>query len=103
MRAASAARRWPPRQSGYARGWADQAISNNLSESFSEAVPAVTIAIAKKKGTNAVTVAQTILDQAEKLRAEMLPDDVEMVITRNYGLTANEKVNDLVDAVAWRS
>lgn len=65
-----------------------------------EAVPAVTIALAKKKGTNAVTVAQTILEQAERLRAQVLPDDVEMVITRNYGLSANEKVNDLVEALA---
>src|SRR5262245_18019203 len=81
-------------------GESHKAISDNLSESASEAVPAVTIAIAKKKGTNAVTVAQTILDQAEKLNAEILLDDVEMVITRNYGLTANEKVNDLVNAVA---
>src|SRR5262249_53596004 len=76
-------------------GETDKAVSGNLSESVGEAVPAVTIAIAKKKGTNAVTVAQTIHDRAEKLCAEILPDDVEMVITRNYGLTANEKVNDL--------
>lgn len=65
-----------------------------------EAMPAVTIAVAKKKGSNAVSVARTILDEAEKLRADVLPDNVEMVITRNYGLTANEKVNDLVEALA---
>ena len=62
-------------------------------------MPAVTIAIAKKKGTNAVTVAKSVLDHAEKLRADVLSDDVEMVITRNYGLTANEKVNELVEAL----
>lgn len=72
----------------------------NFSESAGEAVPAVTIALAKKKGTNAVSVAQTILAEADQLRAEVLPDNVEMVITRNYGLTANEKVNDLVEALA---
>jgi multidrug efflux pump subunit AcrB len=65
-----------------------------------EAVPAVTIALAKKKGTNAVRVARIILQEAEKLRAEVLPDDVELVVTRNYGLTANDKVNDLVEALA---
>lgn len=65
-----------------------------------EAIPAVTIALAKKKGSNAVSVARTVLEEAEKLRADVLPDNVEMVITRNYGLTANEKVNDLVEALA---
>lgn len=66
----------------------------------SPAVPAVTIALAKKKGTNAVTLAQTILDRLEKLRHDrVLPDDIEVVITRNYGLTANEKVNELVEAL----
>jgi multidrug efflux pump subunit AcrB len=65
-----------------------------------EPAPAVTIAIAKKKGTNAVTVAEAILNQARVLRRDVLPDDIEMVITRNYGLTANHKVNDLVEALA---
>ncbi|UCC28742.1 MAG: efflux RND transporter permease subunit, partial [Phycisphaerales bacterium] len=61
--------------------------------------PAVTIALAKKKGTNAVWVARDILSAAERLKREVLPDDVEVVITRNYGLTANEKVNELVEAL----
>lgn len=79
-------------------------VAHNVNESTpiengAESVPAVTIAIAKKKGTNAVTVAQTILDQAEKLRADVFSDDIEMIVTRNYGLTANEKVNELVEAL----
>ncbi len=68
--------------------------------SVEPAVPAVTIAIAKKKGTNAVAVANAVLDAAQRLRAEVLPDDVELILTRNYGLTANEKVNDLIEALA---
>jgi multidrug efflux pump subunit AcrB len=64
------------------------------------AQPAVTIAIAKKKGTNAVWVARDVLAAAEDLKAHVVPDDVEVVITRNYGLTANEKVNELVEALA---
>ena len=60
---------------------------------------AVTIAIAKKKGSNAVWVAQAVLAEAEHLRPTMVPDDMEMVITRNYGLTANEKVNELVEGL----
>ena len=60
---------------------------------------AVTIAIAKKKGSNAVWVAQAVLAEAEHLRPTLVPDDMEMVITRNYGLTANEKVNELVEGL----
>ncbi len=61
---------------------------------------AVTIAIAKKKGTNAVVVAQQVLRQAEELKNSLAPDDMELVITRNYGLTADEKVNELVEGLA---
>ncbi len=66
----------------------------------SESQPAVTIALAKKKGTNAVTVARNILAAAEKLKGEIVPDDIEIVITRNSGLTADEKVNELIEALA---
>ena len=62
--------------------------------------PAVTIAIAKKKGSNAVWVANAVLREAEKLRGTIVPDNMELIVTRNYGLTANEKVNELVEALA---
>jgi len=65
----------------------------------SEAVPAVTIALAKKKGANAVALADTILRRAERLRSEVLPDNIEMIVTRNYGLTADEKVDELIEAL----
>lgn len=63
------------------------------------AVPAITLALAKKRGANAVTVAQRVLEAAEELRAEVIPDELHLVVTRNYGLTANEKVNELVEAL----
>lgn len=63
------------------------------------AVPAVTLALAKKQGTNAVAVAEQILHAAEELRRDSLPHDIELVVTRNYGLTADEKVNELVEAL----
>ncbi|MCS6977231.1 MAG: efflux RND transporter permease subunit [Gemmatales bacterium] len=63
-----------------------------------EPYPAVTLAFAKKKGTNAVTLAATLLKEAEQLRRDrVIPDDVDIIITRNYGLTADEKVNELVE------
>ncbi|HND50911.1 MAG TPA: efflux RND transporter permease subunit, partial [Pirellulaceae bacterium] len=61
--------------------------------------PAVTIAVAKQKGSNAVHVARAVLAAAERLRDEIVPDDVDLVITRNNGLTANEKVNELIEAL----
>ena len=60
---------------------------------------AVTIALAKKRGTNAVWVAQDILKGAAQLKREIVPDDIELVVTRNSGLTADEKVNELVEAL----
>lgn len=61
--------------------------------------PAVTIAISKQKGANAVTVANNVLAAADELRRDVLPDNVEMVVTRNNGHTANEKVNELIEAL----
>ncbi len=61
--------------------------------------PAVTIAVSKQKGANAVTVADNIVEAAEQLRRDVLPSDVELIVTRNYGHTANEKVNELVEGL----
>jgi multidrug efflux pump subunit AcrB len=72
-------------------------ISNLRSEISS---PAVTIAISKKKGSNAVSVANEIVAAARSLTSDIVPDDMDLVITRNAGLTSNEKVNELVEALA---
>ncbi len=58
--------------------------------------PAVTIAVSKRKGTNAVTVGEDILHRLEPLRGTVIPADVEMTITRNYGDSAKEKSNELL-------
>ena len=58
--------------------------------------PAVTISLAKRKGTNAVVVAEHALERFDELGAELLPSGVHTLVTRNYGETANEKVNELV-------
>jgi len=60
------------------------------------AVPAVTIAVAKKKGSNGVAVAQAVLDRVEALKGDMIPNDVHVTITRNYGKSADQKVKDLI-------
>ena len=58
--------------------------------------PAVTIAVSKRKGANAVTVGAEVLRRLEALRGTVIPSDVEMTITRNYGDTAKEKSNELL-------
>jgi len=58
--------------------------------------PAVTLALAKKKGTNAVAVADMILQRLDELKGSVIPDDVFVEVTRNYGETAREKVGDLL-------
>ncbi len=61
--------------------------------------PAVTIAIAKKQGTNGVTVAEDILEKVESLKGRLIPANVHVSVTRNYGKTANDKVNELLLAL----
>jgi multidrug efflux pump subunit AcrB len=63
--------------------------------------PAVTLALAKKKGTNAVWVADHVLERLEDLKGTVIPQGVGMEITRNYGQTAQTKVNDLLSSLAF--
>ena len=74
--------------------------AESASPAARESQAAVTVALAKKKGSNAVWVAQSVLREAESLRKSIIPDNMELVVTRNYGLTANEKVNELVEGLA---
>ena len=57
---------------------------------------AVTIAISKKKGTNATQFAHRTLKKVEHLKGELIPHDVNITITRNYGETAKEKSDELL-------
>jgi multidrug efflux pump subunit AcrB len=61
-----------------------------------ESFDAVTLAFAKKRGTNAVRVAEDVVVRAEALAPAVLPADVHLLVTRDYGETANEKVNELL-------
>ena len=60
----------------------------------------VTVAVAKRKGTNAVTVAEGLIKQMNDLKETVIPSDVGVLVTRNYGKTANDKVNELVNHLA---
>lgn len=57
---------------------------------------AVTLAIAKRPGANAIAVAQDVLKKVEGLKGTVIPSDVTVSITRHYGETASEKSNELL-------
>ncbi len=58
--------------------------------------PAITIAVSKKGGSNGVGVADEILAYVDRLQGSLIPDNVHVEVTRNYGETANHKVNELL-------
>ena len=59
-------------------------------------VPAVSLALAKRAGANAVVVSADIARRLEGLKSRLIPDDVQVTVTRDYGETANEKANELL-------
>ncbi|WP_439153095.1 efflux RND transporter permease subunit [Winogradskyella sp.] len=69
--------------------------SEKASEYKSE-YPAVTISVAKRKGADAMKIADVIIDKVNNLRKTLIPDDVQVEVTRNYGETASHKVSELL-------
>jgi multidrug efflux pump subunit AcrB len=59
--------------------------------------PAVTITLAKRKGANATLVAESALKKIDELRGDTLPNDLNVSVTRNYGETAKDKSNELLE------
>jgi multidrug efflux pump subunit AcrB len=59
-------------------------------------VPAVSLAIAKRPGANAVAIGEEILHAVERLEGNVIPGDIVVHVTRDYGETANEKANELL-------
>ncbi len=57
---------------------------------------AVTISIAKKKGTDAMALADVIINKVEYLKKDIITDDIKVEVTRNYGETASQKVTELL-------
>lgn len=85
--------------------YSHQAKQDSLSDEdkvlSQQANPMVTISVAKQQGTNAVSVAQNVLSKMADLKADFLPPEVHYKILRDYGQTANEKVNDLTSSLAF--
>lgn len=76
-------------------GYYTGAATKDASENADNAA-AVTIAIAKKYQTNGVDVANAVLERLEKLKGQIIPDNVHVEVTRNYGATAKAKVDELI-------
>ncbi len=61
--------------------------------------PAVTVAVAKRKGSNAVLVSEEVQHRVEEAVAELLPPEVHLRVTRDHGLTADQKVDELLEGL----
>src|SRR5690606_15893436 len=65
-------------------------------ETYKSEYPAVTISIAKRKGADAMNISDIILEKVAHLKKNLIPDDVHVEVTRNYGETASHKVSELL-------
>jgi len=63
--------------------------------------PAVTLTITKKPGENAIDVANAVMDRVAALRGTVIPDEVQVAETRNYGATANDKAQKLIQKLLF--
>jgi len=62
---------------------------------------AVTLSVSKKPGDNAVDIAEQVLNRVQQLKGHIIPDGVEVSVTRNYGKTANDKSNKLIQKLIF--
>jgi multidrug efflux pump subunit AcrB len=77
---------------GLGPGAAQKKLSGKPNQDYA----AVTISVAKRKGANATWVAEDLVKKVESLKGKMIPSDVQVTVTRNYGETAREKNNELL-------
>lgn len=87
----------PAEQTSYS--WLDYSTSHINGASADH--PIVTISVAKQQGSNAVNVAKAVHEKVAKLKASIFPENVEIQVLRDYGETANEKVNNLTISLAF--
>jgi multidrug efflux pump subunit AcrB len=87
----------PTRYTWFTPGAADQANAEQQGKSH----PAVTITVTKKPGENAVDVAEGVRERLDALKNTVIPDDVQVSITRDYGETAAAKANKLIQKLIF--
>ncbi len=63
--------------------------------------PAVTLAVSKKPGENAVDIAEKVIERVESLKGAIIPDGIEVSVTRDYGATADDKAKKLIQKLIF--
>ena len=86
---------------GAAAAQTAEADAGQVPTGAGQSFPAVTISITKKPGENAVDVARAVRSRLDALRNTVIPSDVEATVTRDYGETAAEKANKLIQKLAF--
>ncbi len=86
----------PEEPSTYVRFGSGAAAEKGADAAGNESMPAVTLSVAKHKGENAISVVDDVTRKVDSLRGTLIPADVEVTATRNYGATAAEKSNELL-------
>jgi len=81
--------------------WIEFAPGHELAAQHNKQYPMVTLAIAKKRGSNAVWLAENIHQHIEQLKQQLLPPEVQVEILRDYGKTADQKVSNLTSSLAF--
>jgi multidrug efflux pump subunit AcrB len=70
--------------------------ANEKYSNFKSEYPAITISVAKVKGADAMKISEKILERVEALKTNVIPSDVHVEVSRNYGETASHKVGELL-------
>ena len=81
--------------------WIEFAPGHQQSGKYKQQYPMVTLAIAKKRGSNAVWLAENIHKHMDHLQQKLLPPEVHVEILRDYGKTADDKVSNLTSSLAF--
>lgn len=86
----------PEEPSTYVRFGAGAAAEGAARDAAAGPLPAVTISVAKHKGQNAVSVVADVMRKLHSLEGKLVPSDIRVSVTRDYGATAAEKSNELL-------
>lgn len=81
--------------------WIDFTPSHPAFETANSGYPMASISVAKQRGSNAVKVAADVHQVIADLKADLLPEDIQIEVLRDYGDTANEKVNNLASSLGF--
>jgi multidrug efflux pump subunit AcrB len=81
--------------------WIDFAAGHPDYKNPNAAYPMVSISVAKQRGSNAVAVAENVHQMMERLQREVLPEEIHLEVIRDYGKTADEKVNNLTSSLGF--